>query len=411
MTFPFEGKEYSFGQLENLIADENEPTRKKAFASLTKTFEKKADLFAHILNYLSGFRLCVYKKRGWTPIIKEALDNNRMKKETLDAMWKAISDFTPELKRFLECKSALLKKPKLDWHDLEAPIGTLKKKISYADACAFVVKHFSSFSPKMGAYATKALKEKWVDAEDRKNKMPGGFCVSLPCSRESRILMTYGETMTNVYTLAHELGHGFHNDVLFSLPPFLQDVKMNVAETASTMAEMVVTQAALSEAKTKEEKLFILDDQLSRATSYLMNIHARFLFETAFYEKRKEGFVTASVISSLMEKAQKEAYGDSLGLYHPLFWAAKMHFYFSDAAFYNFPYTFGYLFSLGIYEMGQKKDDFENTYISLLLDTGQMKVEDLAAKHLETDLTKPFFWEGGLSRLKQDINSYIELIK
>ncbi|WP_420421562.1 M3 family oligoendopeptidase [Simkania sp.] len=411
MTFPFEEKKLSFSQIENEMADPNREKRQAAFKSIDAAFREKQLLFAQTLNHLAGFRLAIYEKRGWDEVLKEPLEDNRMHAKTLHAMWSAIEKHREKLKAYMKCKADLLGLSQLEWYDLEAPIGEVKQKISFEDAAAFIIKHFNRFSPKMGAFAQDVLEDQWIDAEDRKNKYPGGFCVGFPVSKQSRIFMTYAETMTNLFTLAHELGHAYHNFVTCSLPGMAQDIRMNVAETASTMAEITVTRAAIQEAKSKQDKLFILDDHLSRSVAYLMNIYARFLFETRFYEARKKGFVAPEELNTLMEEAQKEAYGNALGSYHPLFWAAKMHFQLSETAFYNFPYTFGYLFSLGIHELGSKQEDFEGSYIALLEDTGQMTVESLAQKHLKVDLTKPDFWEMGLKTVDSDIDIFLELAK
>lgn len=408
MTFLFQNEKLSFGQIENKLADPDRMVRKEGFESIQNSFKNSASLFAQTLNHLGGFRLEVYKKRGWN-LLKEPLDENRMDQKTLDAMWKSIENARLDLQRYIECKSALLGIDKLSWYDLEAPITSSSKEISYDEASEMLLKQFESFSPKMAAFAKKALENSWIDAENRQGKRPGGFCTAFPIAKESRIFMTFSKTMSNLFTLAHELGHAFHNEVVFPLPEMAQDVRMGVAETASTMAEMIVTQAAIKEESNPKERLFLLDDHLSRAVSYLMNIQARFLFETRFYEKRKHGFVSYEVLSEIMKGAQKEAYGDSLSIYHPLFWAAKMHFFFTDDPFYNFPYTFGYLFSLGIYNYSLKRDDFESSYISILKDSGRMTVEDLAKKHLKTDLSQLHFWEEGLCVIKKDIDEFIKL--
>lgn len=410
MTFPFEGEKLSFGQIENKLSDPDRKVRKGGFKTIQRSFNDAKRGFAQVMNHLGGFRQEVYRKRKW-PLLKEALDENRMSAETLDAMWDAISEMRSSLTSYFECKSVLLKVDKLSWYDLEAPLTTTSRKISYDEASQLIIKQFETFSPKMAQFAKHALENHWIDAEDRKGKAPGGFCTRLPLSKESRIFMTFSNTMTNLFTLAHELGHAFHNEVLFDLSESAQDARMGVAETASTMAEMIVTQAAIQSENDSKERLFLLDDHLSRAAAYLMNIYARFLYETRFYEKRKKGFVSDEELSKLMEEAQKEAYGNALETYHPLFWAAKMHFFFTDVPFYNFPYTFGYLFSLGIYKHALEKKDFENSYVALLRDTGRMTVETLAEKHLQINLTAPDFWKGGLSIIQRDIETYKTLSK
>jgi len=409
MTFPFQGERLFFGQIENKMADSNRKKRKEAFASITSEFTKHESLFAQILNHLGGFRLEVYKKRGWTNFLQEPLEENRMESITLETMWKTIEANQAPLIEYLKCKAALLKLEKLSWVDLEAPLGSVSKQISYDEAAHFIIEQFEHFSPKMAAFAKTALEDGWIEAEDRRGKSPGGFCTALPLKKESRIFMTYSNTMTNLFTLAHELGHAFHNLVIFPLPEMAQHPKMNVAETASTMAEMIVTQAAIKKETDPRERLYLLDDHLSRAVAYLMNIYARFLFETTFYEERKKGFVSQEKLCFLMEEAQKKAFRGALETYHPLFWAAKMHFYFTDVPFYNFPYTFGYLFSLGIYTLSQSEDNFEDKYWALLEDTGRMRVEDLAHSHLQMGLRKADFWQRGLDVITKDVKTFIQL--
>ena len=411
MTFPFQGENLFFGQIENKMADPNRTIRQKAFESISSQFTKYQSLFAQILNHLGGFRLEIYKKRGWEDFLQEPMEENRMELVTLNAMWQTIEKNTAPLFEYLKCKAALLKTKKLSWYDLEAPLGSTSKQISYDDAANFIIEQFEQFSPKMATFAKKALEDQWIEAEDRKGKSPGGFCTALPVKQESRIFMTYSKTMTNVFTLAHELGHAFHNLVIFPLPEMAQHPKMNVAETASTMAEMIVTKAAIEKETDPKERLYLLDDHLSRAVAYLLNIYARFLFESSFYKARKKGVVSHEKLSFFMKEAQKKAFGDALETYHPLFWAAKMHFYFSDVPFYNFPYTFGYLFSLGIQTLSQSDANFEDKYIALLEDTGRMNVEDLAQTHLQVDLRTPDFWQRGLDVIKEDVKTFIKLSK
>jgi oligoendopeptidase F len=111
-----------------------------------------------------------------------------------------------------------------------------------------------------------------------------------------------------------------------------------------------------------------------------------------------------------MTEAQKDAYCDALSEYHPHFWASKLHFYKTGVPFYNFPYTFGFLFSAGIYAIAlQEGAAFEERYIALLQDTGRMTVEQLAEKHLGADLTQPAFWEHAIALSVEDVRQFLEL--
>lgn len=262
----------------------------------------------------------------------------------------------------------------------------------------------------MATFAQSAFEKSWIEAEDRPGKRPGGYCTELPETQESRIFMTYSNSVNEVATLAHELGHAFHSSVMWDLPALNRDYAMNVAETASTFAELIVADATLKAAKTKEEKINLLDTKLQNALAMFMNIHSRFIFENRFYSARQEGLVSEEEITQMMVEAQKEGYHDALATYHPHFWAAKLHFFIDDVPFYNFPYTFGYLFSLGIYAYANKKGtSFEQEYIELLRDTASMTTEELAQKHLGVDLTKPDFWQAGIDMVLEDINSFMTL--
>jgi len=198
MTFPIGGEAFSFSQIENQIADPSREKRQAAFQSIDTTFRKKQILFAQTLNHLAGFRLAVYKKRGWKKVLKEPLEDNRMQEKTLQVMWRVINSHQDKLKAYMKCKADLLKVSELSWCDLEAPIGEVTKKVSYDEAAQFIIKHFTHFSPQMGQFAKEVLHGEWIDAEDRVNKYPGGFCVSMPVSKQSRIFMTYANTRLSV---------------------------------------------------------------------------------------------------------------------------------------------------------------------------------------------------------------------
>ncbi|WP_284036067.1 M3 family oligoendopeptidase [Neobacillus sp. 114] len=405
-----EEKQLSVGQAFNKFSNPDREIRQAVFENWEKAWGDQADLLAKTLNHLSGFRLNVYKKRGWDEVLKEPLSINRMKKETLDTMWAVITENKEKLVKYLERKAQLLGLEKLSWFDLDAPYGTTESKLSYQEGAQFIEENFAKFGEKLSAFAKMAFEEQWIEAADRPGKAPGGFCTYLPESEQSRIFMTYSGTPSNVSTLAHELGHGFHTYAMRGVPHINRLYAMNVAETASTFAEMIVADASVKSAKNEEEKLVLLDDKIQRTVALLMNIHARFLFETRFYEERKQGPISVERLNEVMLEAQREAYCDALEEYHPLFWASKLHFFITGVPFYNFPYTFGYLFSLGIYAQALAEGKgYEEKYIALLRDTASMTVEDLAAKHLQVNLTEKDFWEKAVGICLEDIDEFLEL--
>ena len=405
-----EEKQLSVGQANNLSSHENADVRKRSFEALEEAWEGKEDFFASALNHIAGFRLEVYKKRGWDSVLKEPLLRNRMSEETLDAMWGAIGVNKAPFVEYLNVKARMLGTDKMNWYDIDAPVTASTKKMTYQEGAEFILKHFREFGPELEAFSRQAFEDNWIEAEDRPNKRPGGFCTGMPVSEQSRIFMTYSGTMSNVATLAHELGHAFHSYALRPVHWMNRQYAMGVAETASTFAEMIVADAAVKAAETKDEKIALLEDKIQRSVAFFMNIHARFLFETRFYEERKMGIVSAERLNELMAEAQKEAYGDTLNTLHPHFWASKLHFYITGVQFYNFPYTFGYLFSLSIYAKAlEDGEGFEQKYMALLRDTAIMSVEDLAMKHLGEDITKQEFWAKGVALCVKDVEEFLEL--
>lgn len=404
----------SAGQAFNKMHDDPNPeVRAEIFKKWEKAWGEKAPLFADTINHLGGFRLANYKMHGVEDFMKEPLQYNRMKKETLDVMWDVIAKNKQPFVEFLNRKAKLLGKEKLSWVDVDAPIVTTEPMhYTFDEGAKFIIDNFAKFGDELPKFAQEAFEKAWIEAEDRPGKRPGGFCTSFPETNESRIFMTYSGSPSGVATLAHELGHAFHSHVLNDKPFFNTDYAMNVAETASTFAEQICSDASVRAAVSDAEKITLLDNKILNAIAMFMNIHARFIFEKNYYTERKNGLVSVERLNEMMASAQKEAYQNSLSEYHPTFWASKLHFYISEVPFYNFPYTFGYLFSLGIYHLSLKEGkSFEKKYIALLQDTAAMTTEELAMKHLGVDLTKPDFWQAGVDLAIADVNEFLELTK
>lgn len=398
------------GQAANKMLSPDHALRQHIFEKWEEAWANDADYCALALNHLAGFRLNLYRHRGWDDVHREPLDYNRMLPATIDAMWSTIDKNKNRLVKFLNRKKEILGVDKLSWHDVNAPIGTSESKMSFDEAAAFIIEQLARFSPSMADFTRQAFEKSWIEAEDRPGKRPGAFCTSFPEKRESRVFMTFSGTMGNVSTLAHELGHAYHQSVMNDLPPMAQQYAMNVAETASTFNEVTVSDAAIRYAKSPEEKAVLIEDKLQRAVQLLMNIQSRFIFETNFYNERKKGLVSKQRLCELMVEAQKVAYADALDEYHPHFWASKLHFFNTGVPFYNFPYTFGYLFATGVVARAVKEGPaFADKYVNLLRDTGRMRVEDLAQLHMGVDLTKADFWQDAIDTALAELDEFMAL--
>ena len=391
--------------------------RQNNFYAADKAWKTVADECADALNHISGTRLTMYRRLGLQDHLDMPLHRNRLKRQTLEAMWSAICRRKQTLLQYLSAKAKLLGQPRLAWYDMQAPLAISEEgpgsgEISYDDGARLVVQCFSGFSPDLGEFAEMALTNGWVEAENRSGKRQGAFCTGFGLKKQSRIFMTFTNSHDNVSTLAHELGHAYHSWVLRDQPYFLQDYPMNLAETASTFAEAVLAEQRLAATQSRGEKLSILDHMLADAVAYLMNIHARFLFEDRFHQERRSGELPAARFSELMLDAQKEAYLGALADdgWYPDFWISKLHFYISGLPFYNFPYTFGYLLSTGLYALSATAGaSFPEQYRKLLVATGCQDTESAVLSATGYDLTEPAFWDCSLDVIDRRIGQFLEL--
>ncbi len=389
-------------------------TRQNNFYAIEKAWNTQADNCADALNHIAGTRLAKYRRLGVEDHLTVPLRYNRMRRETLNTMWDVITQRKDPLLRYFERKAQLLGTEKMAWYDQLAPIPQASQgagdSLSYDDACETVIKTFHGFSDHLGDFAEKALNEGWVEVEDREGKRQGGFCTGLPTKKQSRIFMTYKNSADDMSTLAHELGHAYHSHVLREQPFLLQDYPMNLAETASTFAEAVLGDQRLAEADSSAKKLGILNNMLSDSVAFMMNIHARFIFENQFHVERAEGELSADRLTAIMLDAQKEAYCDAFEDWSNAFWISKLHFYITGWPFYNFPYTFGYLLSLGVYSTAEEfGDDFPTKYRELLIATGCMNAEEAVHSTLGYDLTKPDFWNKSIDIIDSRVDEFLKV--
>lgn len=369
------------------------------------------------INHIAGTRLTTYRRAGIQDYLEVPLRLNRMTRETLTTMWQVITERKGVLKDYLERKAQLLGLKQLAWYDLSAPLPQLPgavgaDKIPYDQAGDWIIESFTRFSPDFGEFARMALEKGWIEAENRAGKRQGGFCTGFPKSKQTRIFMTYTDSADAMSTLAHELGHAYHSWVLRDEPILLQDYPMNLAETASTFAEAVLGARRLEQSTSTSERLNMLEGMLGDAVGFLMNIHARFLFENEFHRERAAGEVNSERLNLLMQQAQQEAYLGALadGGWNPRFWVSKLHFYITGWPFYNFPYTFGYLLSMGVFAVGQETGPgFAEDYRKLLLATGCMDAEEAVQSTLGFDLRKPDFWHKSLDIVEARVKQFCQL--
>jgi oligoendopeptidase F len=396
-------------QVRNLARDPDRAVRRSAHEAELAAWERAALPLASALNSIKGQVLTLSRRRRWASPLEASLFDNGIDRATLDAMMTVAREFFPDFRRYLRAKARLLGLERLAWYDLFAPVGSGGRSWHFSDASAFIVAQFTRYSPRMGDFAARAFRERWIDAEPRAGKVGGAFCMSLRRD-ESRILLNHDPTADSMFTLAHELGHGYHNLNLAQQTMLNRDTPMTLAETASIFCETIVRNAALQDAS-RDETLEILEAFLSGACQVVVDITSRFLFENALFEQRATRDLSVAELCALMIDAQKQTYGDALDeqTLHPFMWAVKGHYYNSGFSFYNYPYMFGLLFGLGLYAAYQRAPDaFQAHYDDLLASTGLASPPELAAR-MGIDLRSPAFWRASLEVIRRDIDRFESL--
>lgn len=406
-----------FSQAASILYGSEFERQEAAWRGVQDAMQTHQESFAAILNALAGWRLTENKKRSTkreVHFLEPSLHGSRIQAETLNAMMTVAKD-----SRAIGQKAGLLmaKVHGLDemkpWNHLAAmpALSGEAKVYDFDEAIDVICEAFETVNPEMSEFVRLMVQNGWIDAAPNASKRLGAYCTKLPATRTPLVFMTWSGSRSDLMTLAHELGHAFHNWVIRDLPLCQTYYPMTLAETASIFAENIVRDHLISKAESVDEKLEMLWEELSSALALMINIPVRYEFEKSFYERRQDGESTADEFCELMSETWKEWYGDVMSEPDPYFWASKLHFSIDSVSFYNYPYLFGFLFSKGIYAQRETKGEaFYTDYINLLRDTGCMMAEDVVEKHLSMDLTQPTFWQQSVELVREKVDEFERLL-
>lgn len=402
-------RELPVSAVRNLAFNADRATRRAAYQTELAAWQRNAVPLAAALNGVKGEVIALAHRRGWASPLDASLFSNNIDRETLEAMLAAAREAFPEFRDYLRAKARILKIERLAWYDLFAPVGVSEHSWNYDEAADFIAEQFGSYSASMRDFALRAFREHWVDAEPRSGKRDGAFCMRLR-GDESRILTNYEPSIKSLATLAHELGHAYHNTHLARQPELNRTTPMTLAETASIFCETIVRNAAMASASAHEQ-IEILEGALLNACQAVVDITSRFLFERSLFEQRAARELSVEELCELMRAAQLDTYGDGLDAaeLHPYMWAAKPHYYSGGNSFYNYPYMFGLLFGLGLYARYQQNPvGFKAGYDDLLASTGLADAATLA-RRMEVDIRSIDFWRASLDTIRADIARFEQL--
>ncbi|MDY3195282.1 MAG: M3 family oligoendopeptidase [Paracholeplasma sp.] len=406
-------KEITLSEVRNLAYDNDKDIRKNAYEAELKAYDQIDDAVALALSNIKREVTEMNTLRGYDSALEKTLISSRMQKETLDAMIDAMKDYRQHFERYLKAKATYLGYENgLPFYELFAPVGKLDKNYTYEEAKAIVNESFYGFSKRLGDYSTRAFNENWIDVYPKKGKRGGAFCSNQQQIKQSRILTNFTGSLSDVSTIAHELGHGYHGDVISDEKPLNWGYPMPLAETASIFCETIVTNNLLSKLSNDDEILSVLEIALQGDTQVIIDILSRYFFETKLFEN-STGPISKNQMKTWMVEAQKEAYLEGLDHenLHPYMWLNKGHYYSAGLNFYNFPYAFGLLFGKGLYaKYLENKDDFLRNYDKLLMLTGKASVEDVAMS-MGIDVKDKSFWHQSLNEVVKDIDKVISLFQ
>ncbi|MDF1523372.1 MAG: M3 family oligoendopeptidase [Trueperaceae bacterium] len=397
-----------------LQGDPDRATREAAYRAELELLDQHAVAFAAAMNGVKGEVGTLARRRGWGRPLDVALFQNGIDAPALEALQRAVRAAFPVMRRYLDAKARFLGVGTLTWYDRMAPVQVGEpRRFSWAEAKAFVQARFDAFAPELGALARRAIKEGWIDVLPRAGKRNGAFCMGAPGAQQSRVMLNFGGGLDDVFTLAHELGHAFHNDSLYAAGrrPLQARTPMALAETASIFCETLIANGLLAEAD-GATRLAVLEQDLRGATQLIVDIDSRFRLESGVFERRAERELSVAELDVLMLEAQEATYGDALDpdARHPRMWAQKPHYYSARRSFYNFPYTFGFLFGRGVFARFQAEPEgFAPRYRELLSRTGMASVAELG-QDFGIDVADEAFWEGALGVTAERVEAYEGLV-
>ena len=411
ITCSIAGQEGDLGlaQASGFLESSDPKLRQSAYNAINQAWSEHSSSCAAILNALSGWRLDLYKKRN-IDFLSPPLHTSCITENTLSAMLSTIKDRRDIGHRAINTQRDILKCDAMGPWDLFAPFpdnSEAETRWTFEEAIKLIKDAFAGVDPSMADFVQTMVDERWIEGTLGKSKRPGAYCTKFAKSRTPRVYMSYSGGIKDLITLAHELGHAYHNWVMRDLSLSETYYPMTLAETASIFAQTLVNDHLMQECKNDNERLKVLWTDSREAEAFILNIPVRFQFEKDFYEKRKDSKLSTKDFKDLMLKSWKDWYGDTLSTGNEMFWASKLHFHISGLSFYNFPYSFGYLFSLGIYNRRETMgSSFFKNYVNLLRDTGKMTAEELAKQHLDVNLSESTFWNSSLDIVDSKINEF-----
>ena len=412
-----EGKKkvLSYGEANGLLPHPDRATRESANKSIYGLLGKDGEIFSSAVRNICNDWLNVCERRKYDSQIEASLIANDVDQQTIDNLLKTVENHTGLYQRYLRLKAKIMGLPKLGCHDIVAPLpDSPDMKFSYDKAKDLIIKAYTKFDEDYTSAAKDMFARNHIDSSPRFGKQNGAFCASWYNGKSAFILDNFNETLKDIYTLAHELGHATHDYYFERSQTILNgNIPMVVAETASIFGELLLTDLLLSQAKPDKEKKAIICRVLDGAGMVAFQVTARAWFEQDLYDAIKKGeYLDYKTICKYWIAARNKIYGDTVEWFDQMEaeWTMKPHYYMANFRFYNYPYVYAQLFVYALYQKYLEEGVEFVPKFKKILSAGSSISPFEIGRIVDLDITDPDFWKLGLKQYERFVRELEQIV-
>lgn len=400
LVFLFRGKPATRAEITNYTRSPNHKIRKEAYEAMFKEYGKNLDKFFIVFQAIAKNWMSNAKLRGYKSAIAMRNHKNHLTDKPVEVLLRVCTENISVFKRYFKFKARELKKKKISRFDIYAPLDKTESKVPVHEAIQLVLETFGEFSPRLAGFAKKIINEGHIDYLPSPVKRGGAFCATVTPSITPYVLLNYTGSPRDVSTLAHELGHGAHSLYASHHSISSQHANLPLAETASTLGELILFEKLLARCKTNREKKALLSEKMSDSYATIIRQNYFVKFELEAYEAMKSG-VTPEGLSQIYMKGLKEQFGSVVEI-DPMFkheWATIPHIV--NTPFYCYAYNFGELLSLALFKKYKTEGQSFVPKIEKILEYGGSKNPVEVLKEVGINIESPAFWQGSFEIIKE----------
>jgi oligoendopeptidase F len=389
-----EVKTLTRGEVGALGLEPDRALRDRAAEATVATFKPHREVMTFVFNTLFEDHRNEMAARGYDDPMHYPVLRDEVPREVVDSLLNTATAAFPLVHRYHGIRKRVMGLDDYAMHDLRVPVFGEEPSVSWPEGRTLVVDAFHAFSPQTGDLSGKFF-DGWIDVFPRPGKSAGAFCSPGVPPEHPWLLLNWTDTLDDVFTLAHEMGHGLHALQSHAQTPLNARVGKALAETASVFAELWLHEYLMAQTDDVERRKQLLDRQIRDAMGTAFHQTAYINWERRAHAARAEGSVDADRFCSLWTEEMARLVGSPVQLQDrdAWRWMAIPHFVF--ARFYCYSYAFGKLLTLALHGQWKEHGDaFVEEYRGFLAGGGSRTPVDAVAA-LGLDLADPEFWQRG----------------